>query len=164
MTDTVPLPLSSRARVALAIARGIAAARGDEDLNPSHIALGVLREAENAAVATLVYAGVDLRALRSELESGLGPAGRPRPGEVSLPMTPGERLVLAHATAESQRRHDTFLGPHHLWLALLRDPNTPVARVCARHGIQYGATITLLRNVLEGALGDVGPPAAPPTA
>src|SRR5690606_31418695 len=133
-SDTAPLPLTSRARVSLAIARGIAAARGDEDVSPAHIALGLLREGENAAVATLHHEGADLRALRSDLESALGPERRPRPGEVSLPLTPGETLVLAQAATESQRRHEAFLGPHHLLLAMLHDADGPVARVCSRHG------------------------------
>lgn len=164
MSDAAPLPLSSRARVTLAIARSIAAARGDEDLSPAHISLGLLREGENAAVATLHHAGADLHALRSDLESALGPERRPRPGEVSLPSTPGESLVRAQAATESQRRHEAFLGPQHLLLALLRNADGPVARVCARHGINYETALASMRRVFEGALGDGDPPAAPPAA
>lgn len=169
MTDNAPLPLSSRARVALSIARGIAAARGDDDLSPHLIALGLLREGENAGVATLAQAGADLRALRRDLEIALGPEGRPRASEVALPSTSGERQVLAHAVEESQRRRETFLGPHHLLLALLRDPESPVARVCAGHGVTYLAAGAALGRVLEttitdGGRGDGEPPASPPAA
>lgn len=164
MSHTSSPPLSSRARVSLAIARGIAAARGDDDVSPAHIALGLLHEGENAAVATLHHAGADLHALRSDLESALGPEGRPRPGEVSLPSAPGESLVLTQAATESQGRHAAFLGPHHLLLALLRDADGPVARVCARHGINYETGLASMRRVFEGALGDGDPSAAPAPA
>ena len=44
MTETAVPSLTTRTRVALAIARGIAASRGDDDLSPEPIALGLLRE------------------------------------------------------------------------------------------------------------------------
>ena len=53
MPDTVTYPLTSRTYVALSIARGIAAGLGHDDLTATHIALGILREAENGAVAAL---------------------------------------------------------------------------------------------------------------
>lgn len=91
------------------------------------------------------------------------------PSEVALPSTSGERLALAHAVEESQRRRETFLGPHHLLLALLRDPESPVARVCAGHGVTYLAAGAALGRVLEttitdGGRGDGEPPASPPAA
>src|SRR5213592_2146793 len=39
--------------IAVGIARGVAASVGDHDLTPAHVALGVLRELENPAVAAL---------------------------------------------------------------------------------------------------------------
>lgn len=46
-------PLSTRSRVALAIARALAAGHGYPDVLPALFALGLLREGENAAVAML---------------------------------------------------------------------------------------------------------------
>ncbi len=164
MSDYTAVPLSSKARISLAIARGLAAARGDDNITPSHVALGLLREGENAAVATLVDAGVDLHALRKALEHTLGPEGRPRPGEVSIALTAGEELVRTRAAAESLRQRDPFLGPQHLLLALLQDTSTHVTRELARHGVTYEVTVRRLSHVLAGRQGDGAPPSAPPAA
>ena len=150
MPDTVGIPLSTRARIALAIARGIAASRGDADLTPSHIALGLLREAENPAVAALQHGGVDLRAVRRELETELGPPGRPRSGEVAVDLTPGERRMVELAAAESRRRQEEYLGPHHLLLAVLRESRSPAAQAFARHSFVFDTAVTHLQFVFGG--------------
>ena len=121
MTEGLVLPLTTRTRIALAIARGIGAARGDDDLTPTHIALGLLREGENPAVAALWHAGVPLPVLRRDLEAELGTRHWPRPQEAVLPSTPGEQRVLDLARAESRQRNDEYLGTEHLLLAMLRD-------------------------------------------
>lgn len=75
MAATQLRPLTSRTRVALAIARGIAAARGDRDLTETHIAVGILREGSNPALSALWYAGMsenEMRQLSSHLEHSLG--------------------------------------------------------------------------------------------
>ena len=97
-----PPSYSSRLRVSLAIARGIAATRGDDDLTPLHVALGILREGENPAVAALMHAGVDVGAVRFDMERALdAPAGLPRPGEVCIGATEGEQSLIDAATAPS---------------------------------------------------------------
>jgi ATP-dependent Clp protease ATP-binding subunit ClpB len=134
--ESPPTPsLSSRLRVSLAIARGGAAARGDTDLTPVHIALGLLREGENPAVGVLLHAGVNTSKLRSELEQALGPPGIPRPGEVCIGPTPGEQAILDASAVISRSRGDAYLGPHHVLLALLDDKGSLVADLFARHGI-----------------------------
>ena len=133
-------PYTTRARVALAIARGSAAARGDATMTPTHVALGLLREGESAAVAALRHAGIDLPALRRELESALGtPPGRMRPDEVAVPLTPGEQLIAQQARAASDQREDEYVGPERLLLAVFKDEQKPAAQVLARHGLDPAA-------------------------
>lgn len=137
MTTPPPLPYSTRMRVALAIARGIAAARGDSDTTSTHVALGLLREAENGAVAALQHGAVPLDVIRGELEAELGLPGRTRPDEVALPFTEGEQRVVQRARAESERRGDGSIAPEHVLLGILSDELSPAARAFARHGFQY---------------------------
>lgn len=149
MTQPTPVPLSSRARVALAIARGVAASVGHRDLRPSHVAIGLLREAENPAVAALHAAGISLHALRRELEVALEPRGGTNPTEVAIPLTQGEEQLVMAALDEARQRQDEFLGPQHLLLALLRDSAEPVAQFFARYGMDYSSATTHLKAVLH---------------
>ena len=150
MRDTISYPFTNRTYVSLSIARGIAAGCGHTDITAAHIALGILREAENAAVAALQLAGVALRKLRHDLEAELPPRGHPRFGEVLLPATPGEQDIVELAVIEAAALNDEFLANEHLLLAVLRDPTTPVARTFSRHGFTYAVAVTQLQIVRSG--------------
>jgi ATP-dependent Clp protease ATP-binding subunit ClpC len=144
------MPYSSRTRVSLAIARAIAAGRGDTDVTPIHIALGLLREGENAAVAVLHHRGAALHTLRHELELLLGPPpGRAQPEEVVRPLLPGEQEVVAQARICSRREGDEHVGPEHLLLALLADRESPVAHTLAQHGLETESAIASMRVLIH---------------
>jgi ATP-dependent Clp protease ATP-binding subunit ClpC len=150
MTETRQIPYSSRARVVLAIARAIAAGRGDTDLTPIHIALGLLREGENAAVAVLQHRAVSLRDLRNELELLLGPPlGRTEPEEVVRPLLPGEQQVVDLARRWSQREGDEYVGPEHLLLAILAGGESATAIALAKHGVDTETALESMRVVIH---------------
>lgn len=147
MSDALAISLTDSARVAVAIARAIAASRGDDDLTATHVALGLLRNGMTPAVAILQESGADLHALRRELEAELKPPRRPRIGEVVLPSTPGEQQLLDQAAGESRARHRSYLGSEHLMLAILRNAESRTARAFARHGVHLDAAMTCFESL-----------------
>jgi ATP-dependent Clp protease ATP-binding subunit ClpC len=150
MSQTIAYPFTSRTFVSLAIARGIAAANGHTDLTGVHIALGLLREGENPAVAALHRGDVSLSRLRRDLEAALPQRGHPRVGEIVLPATPGEQEIVELALAEARSRNVEYVANEHLLLALLRDPDSAVGQVFSRHGFAYQTAANHLRFVLAG--------------
>ena len=150
MTDTISVPFSSRAYVSLATARGIAAGRGHGDLTETHVALGVLRDADTLTITGHQPGQVSGRQLRRELEAVLPPLGHPRFGEIVLPSTPGEQQIIARAVDEAAKRRDPYLGDKHLLLAVLEDAQTPAARVLGRHGITYDVAVAQLDGLAPG--------------
>ena len=133
-------PLTSRTRVALAIARATAAARGDSDLTPSHIAIGIFREGSNPGIAALWYAGMsesEIRRFPAVLEHSLGePPGHIPPRQVTIDASPGEEEVLRLSDVEANQFDDPYLGTEHILLAMLRSDG-PVAQKVAEHGISF---------------------------
>ena len=148
MSAAEPLPYSTRLRVALALARGIAAARGDTDLTPIHAALGILREGENAAISMLEHAGIPLDRVRHDLEIALGERGWPRREDVVLPLTDGERGLVQKARSQAQLRGDPYVGPQHILLALLQASESPAAQVFISRGFTHDAGLTHLDAVI----------------
>jgi ATP-dependent Clp protease ATP-binding subunit ClpC len=138
METTTLRPFTSRTRVALAIARGIAAARGDRDLTPTHIMVGILREGNNPAMGALWYAGVteqDFPRLRFDFEHSLSDErGHAPPREVTIALTAGEESIINLADIEAQSFGDPYIGTEHILLALLRSDGATAARL-AQHGI-----------------------------
>jgi ATP-dependent Clp protease ATP-binding subunit ClpC len=90
---------------------------------------------------------VSLQALRRDLEAALPERGRPLAGEVVLPATPGERAIMAAAALEADAFHPEYVGNEHLLLALLRDAESPLGQLFARHGFTYQSAVTHLRAV-----------------
>ena len=146
-------PFTSRTRVALAIARGFAAARGDTNLNPRHIALGVIREGANAAIAALWYAGLseaEITRLRFDIEHSFGePTGRPAPRQVTIDVTSGEDTVIRLAEIEADRFGDDYLGLEHILLAILRSDDA-TARYFTKRGISADKYVDGLSAVRRG--------------
>jgi ATP-dependent Clp protease ATP-binding subunit ClpC len=136
-------------RVAMAIARGLAAARGDVNLSPTHVALGLIRESENAAVAALHHADVPLHKIRRDLEMDLGELGVPRPEEVAVSLTDGERRLVEEAINQSRLCGDRHLGSEHLLLAILQDDQSSAAQVFRRYGFLHDTALTHLAAVLH---------------
>jgi len=149
MADIDDIPLTTRARLALGIARGIAASRGDHDITPIHVALGLIREGQNPAVAALQLGGVDLLAIRRTLEAALGPASAPRAGVVAAPRSPGEERMIEMANVESRRMNQDFIAPHHLLLAIVRDTGSATARALAAQGFTLETAADHLTTILE---------------
>jgi ATP-dependent Clp protease ATP-binding subunit ClpA len=140
---------SAPARAAVEAAADEAQRRGDARVGTEHLLLGVLHEADSAAVRTM---GVDLAAARAalrdmdiaalaavglDLDAGfealpveLGRAGGHRP------FTAAAKATIARTLAEAQRRRDRRLGTTHLVLALLDcGPQDPVSQLFARLGV-----------------------------
>jgi ATP-dependent Clp protease ATP-binding subunit ClpA len=145
----------------MALARGIAAARGDADLTPLHATLGFLREGENAAVAALGHASVPLNSVRRDFELALGEPKSPRPDEVALPLTDGERRLMQEARSQALLCGEPFVGPQHILLAILHDPTSQAARVFLRYGINHEAALTHLDAI---TVKHDHPPGSPPHA
>jgi RimJ/RimL family protein N-acetyltransferase len=148
-----PRPLTSHTRVALAIARGTAAARGDRNLTPTHVAFGIFKEGQSAGLAALWYAGMSEGAIRgfsSKLESSLGnPPGFMPVRQVAIDSSPGEEEILQLSEIEVVELSDPYLGTEHILLALIRS-NSAVAHMLAEHGISLQSYVDGMLAVRRG--------------
>ena len=155
-------PLTSATRVALAIARGIAASRGDRDLTPIHIALGIFREGTNPGIAAVWYAGMpesDIRRFYLVLDDLLGDApGQMPPRLVAIESSAGEEEVLRLGELEAEQYDSPYLGTEHLLLAILRDGG-PVADKIREYGVSVDKYVEGMSSMWRG-----DPPPGTPTA
>lgn len=160
LPDVAFLPYTTRTRVSLAIARSVAAGRGDRDVTPLHVALGLLREGENPAVSALMHADVDVRALRADIERALGhPPGAIQPDAVAVDLTEGEKQIVEMARSISRTLGDEYLGPAHLLLAVLSDENGQATTLFAQRGI----TASTAREHLDAVMMRHSHPTDPPS-
>lgn len=117
---------------ALALAQQEARRLSHDHAGTEHILLGLLRDGDGQAAETLRGLGIDLSALREQVEDILG-RGRTEPPE-HIPYTPRARRVLDLAQWEATSMGHSQVGTEHLLLGLLREGRNVAAQVVTTLG------------------------------
>jgi hypothetical protein len=138
---------TERARSAVVHAQAVAQRRGDPEVAPLHVVLGLLAEPEGLAARALVEVGGDLTAVRAVVEQRLGAAGPATNDHVAfssaskrlLELSLREALLLAH----------NYIGTEHFLLAMLTEPDEEAASGLQAAGIDLVRADAWLRQRLE---------------
>lgn len=109
-----------RAQQVLAHARREADRFNHHYIGTEHLLLGLLKLGKGVAVTILENLGVELNAVRQQVEQQIGRGTEPQ-AEGNIPYTPRVRKVLALANREAQELNHTYVGTEHLLLGLIRD-------------------------------------------
>ena len=119
--------LTDRNKQVLELARTAATRFGNPAISDVHLAIGLIEEGEGVAVTAMVFHGIAPdRVLEQLVELGETSAS---------PSDANARMESAHA--ESTAIGHPYVGTEHLLLALLRNEDTPVARLFGEHGLTY---------------------------
>jgi ATP-dependent Clp protease ATP-binding subunit ClpC len=124
------------ARRVIFFARYEASQFGSDTIEPHHLLLGIMREARSVAPEVLrtAYARGELQA---RFEREFPPAARISTS-VDVPLSHASKRVLAYAAEECERLAHKHIGPEHLLLALMRDPETAAAKALRDYGVTVG--------------------------
>lgn len=123
MNDFTP-----RARQVIQLARNEAERFNHQYVGTEHLLLGLIALGEGVAVNVLEQLGVDLEALRLEVEKAVGQGPETKVAG-TLPLTPRAKKVLALAKNEAGALNHDYIGTEHILLGLLREEEGVAARV-----------------------------------
>ena len=136
---------TQKAQEAIAQAQRSAEERGQQIIEPAHLALALLEAREGIVGPLLDRAGADTAALRTQIQ-----------GEVDrLPVVHGAsqrhlsqsmRGVLEHAGREAERLGDEYISTEHLVLGLFETPS-PVEQALRRAGVTKDSLLQALQSV-----------------
>lgn len=143
----MPPVISSRSRVAVAIARAVASANGPQEMTAEHLLLGLILERDNPVVAALLEARVDLDALRRDVYASLHACAATGTSEILLPVTDGETHLLQLARDEAAQRQSPVVWGDHLMFAIFRDAQPALLNVLARHNVSLESMTHYLTRV-----------------
>ncbi len=117
-----------RARQAVNLAGREAEKLNHDEIGTEHLLLGILALGEGVAVNVLYTMGVNLDALRLEIEKCCGSFGGAQT-QGKLPFSKRAVKVFQLATREAQSMNYNFVGTEHLLLAILREGESVGARM-----------------------------------
>ncbi len=129
---------TERAKRALLSAREEAFRFGNEYIGTEHLLLGILNLNEGIAISALTNLGVDIEELRMAVEHSIhrGEATR-RDFSAEIPLNTSSKRAINNAIEEARRMGQSFVGPEHLLLGLLRDRRSLAAQILESMGINY---------------------------
>jgi ATP-dependent Clp protease ATP-binding subunit ClpC len=129
MSDESMQNYTPRAQQVLALARKEADRFNHNFLGTEHLLLGLIKLGQGVAVNVLQRMGVDLEAVRMEVEKqvGMGPDQKVSGG--NIPYTPRVKKVLALAAKEAKALNHTYIGTEHILLGLIKEGDGVAARV-----------------------------------
>jgi ATP-dependent Clp protease ATP-binding subunit ClpA len=125
-------------------------------IGTEHLLLGLIHERGTIAAAAIESAGLTLAAARAEVEAMIGRGASAPIGHI--PFTPRAKKVLELALREALALKKSYIGPEHILLGLIREPDGVGAQILDR----LAAPLPSLREqVLELAVAEAPEPDDP---
>ncbi len=128
---------SEQAQVALQLALVEAQQLQHDYVGTEHVLLGLMKEPSGLAASVLNTFRVDAAMVQAEVEKlvqrGAKPVTLPQP-----PYTPRATLALAFAAEEAWFWNQKTIGPEHLLLGLLREPEGVAGQALRNLGLVFG--------------------------
>lgn len=135
---------------ALSDAQRLAIGHDQQYIEPQHLLLALLDQEDGGSVSLLARAGVNVQALRRDLEQALTrlPSVEGHGGDVSVGRDLAKLLNLTDK--EAQKRGDQFIASEMFLLALCDDKGE-TGRIAKQHGLQKKALEAAVLAVRGGA-------------
>lgn len=139
--------LSDNAKTALRISLEISKSMGSDNVKPIHIFLGLALNTKSLASQTLKSMGVEINKL---VESILGGAvtglSIDKYAEINIALSSESQEVIRSAYALANRMSHVYVGSEHILLAILKDSNSPDAKILFKNGLDYETVEDALLN------------------
>ena len=131
---------TTRARRTIFVARYEAAQLGATEIDTPHLLLGLIRESHHLL---RYFPSLDnIEILRNDVLAAC-PSRETNPSP-EIPLSLAAKRTLIYATEESESLGHQNIGTEHLFLALLREPDSIAGKICRKHGAELGKARELM--------------------
>ena len=144
---------TERAQDAAARAYEILQRYGHNQVDTEHILLALLEQEDGAIPQLLARLNSDVNAIRARLDEVLRASPKAAiygGGTGQVFITPRVKRIIDLATEEANQLKDEYISTEHIFLAILKERNTSVARVLAGHNITRERVTGAIRDLRGG--------------
>ena len=128
---------TERAQKVLVLAQEEARRFNHSYVGTEHLLLGLVREGDGIAAKVLLSLGVELNAVRQQIEKLIGTGDQPVRVQ-GVNYTPRAKKVIELAIEEGQGLGHNYIGTEHLLLGLIREGEGIAAQVLTKMGCHEG--------------------------
>lgn len=139
---------TEKAMAAVATAQEIALRLGNQQVDGEHIHMALVSQQDGLIPRLLGYMGIDQAAYMQDLEAELSKLPQIH-GSTASPVYASRRLnkILINAKDEAKQFKDEYTSVEHIYIALLKEHNTPSQTIFKKYGITLDAFMTALAKV-----------------
>jgi ATP-dependent Clp protease ATP-binding subunit ClpC len=123
---------TDKARRVVVLAQEEAKMLNHNYIGTEHILLGLIHEGEGVAAKALEALGINLDAVREQVQEIIGQGQTPPTGHI--PFTPRAKKVLELSLREALQLGHSYIGTEHLLLGLIREGEGVAAQVLTKLG------------------------------
>lgn len=139
---------TEKAQSAISDSQDIALKMGHQQLDGEHLHLALLTQEDGLIPKLIGYMGQDIQLFTNDVEAEL----RKLPkvygsGASSMYATRRFNEIMIHAEEEAKRFKDEYTSVEHIYMALLKEKNTPSQAIFKRYGITLEKFMTALSKV-----------------
>jgi len=139
---------TDRARRVVVLAQEQARLLNHNYIGTEHLLLGLIAEEEGVAAIALAELGIDLAAVRAQVEEIIGMGTAAPTGHI--PFTPRAKKVLELSLREALQLGHNYIGTEHILLGVIREGEGVAAQVLQK----MGAILPLVRSEVMKLLGE----------
>ncbi len=126
---------------------------GHNQIDTEHILLSLIEQPQGVIPQILKKLNVDIEALTDKIDSQLRSSPKANiygGGAGQIFITPRVKRVVDMANQEANRLNDEYISTEHLFLAILSERNTSIARLLAEEGITKDRIIDVIKEIRGG--------------
>ena len=139
--------LTEKALGAVQAAQEITIRMGQQQIDGEHLHLALASQQDGLIPKLLGYMGADTAQYTLALEAELAKLPKIQGASASVYASRRFSELIVHAQDEAKRFKDEYTGVEHLFIALLKERNTPSTAIFKRFGITLDAFMSALSKV-----------------
>ena len=139
--------LTEKAMAAVQAAQEITIRMGQQQIDGEHLHLALVSQQDGLIPRLLGYMGADIAQYTLALEAELARLPKVQGASASVYASRRFSELIVQAQDEAKRFKDEYTGVEHLYIALLKERNTPSAKVFKQFGVTLDAFMTALSKV-----------------
>ena len=143
---------TDRARRVVVLAQEEARMLDHGYIGTEHLLLGLVHEGEGVAAKALEAMGINLEAVREQVETIIGRGEHTESGHI--PFTPRAKRVLELSLRESSQLGHNYIGTEHILLGLVREGDGVAAQVLVKLGADLNRVRQQVIQQLHGHPGE----------
>ena len=142
--------LTIKSQEALQAAQDLANQAGSPDIGVEHLLIALIDQAEGVVTPILQKVGVDVQAIRSEMDEAVRKGAKVQGNNPELRVSSALTAVFDRSWKETTNLKDEYVSTEHLLIGCIEDKSSSVGKILKKHGVTKDKILKALVDIRGG--------------